>query len=135
MDDVSPGALPRVLLVDDDAMLARAVPRALRNHAVVTVAGDTAAALEALREGAPPDVVLLDLHLGAESGLALLALLRERHPETADRVILLTGGATSLEEVRGIEQSGRPCLEKPLSMDELARRVAMQAARSGAHPG
>lgn len=81
----------RILLVDDHAVLRAGLRAIISNHrgmAVVGEAGDTAAALAAAAT-TKPDITLLDLDLGDESGVELLPGLLEVAPDT--RVILLTG--------------------------------------------
>jgi ActR/RegA family two-component response regulator len=66
----------RVLIADDDARFRGLARRtvAARGHAVVGEAADAAAALALARVEAP-DVALVDVHLGPDSGWALAAQL------------------------------------------------------------
>lgn len=81
----------RIVLVDDHAMVREGVRMLLEGQpdlALVGEAATVAGALDAVaREG--PDLVLLDLDLGAENGLDLLEALVARDP--ALRVLVLTG--------------------------------------------
>jgi DNA-binding NtrC family response regulator len=67
-------------------------------------------------------VVLLDVHVGPENGLAFLEEIRSNHPET--KVAMLTGsaGAPTLE---GASPDG--VISKPFSLDELSATVARLA--------
>jgi ActR/RegA family two-component response regulator len=69
--------MARILIADDDARFRGLARRtvAARGHAVVGEAADAAAAL-ALARVEVPDVALVDVHLGADSGWALAAELR-----------------------------------------------------------
>ncbi|WP_035126149.1 response regulator [Conexibacter woesei] len=69
--------MARILIADDDARFRGLARRtvAARGHAVVGEAADAAAAL-ALARTETPDVALVDVHLGADSGWALAAELR-----------------------------------------------------------
>lgn len=81
----------RIVLVDDHAMVREGVRMLLEGHADLELVGEArgrAGALEAIARELP-DLVLLDLDLGAESGLDLLRDLLARHPAT--RVLVFTG--------------------------------------------
>jgi two-component system response regulator PilR (NtrC family) len=115
-----------VLVVDDDAairLLCR-VNLELEGHRVLDAAYlDEARNLLAAE---PVDVVLLDLHVGNERGLDLLAELRRDRPEVA--VALLTGSpqARSPEE----EAKADAMIAKPFEIEELGRTVRRLAEKS-----
>jgi DNA-binding response OmpR family regulator len=115
-----------VLVVDDDAairLLCR-VNLELEGHRVFEAAYlDQARAVLADER---VHVVLLDLHLGNERGLDLLAELRRDRPEVA--VALLTGSpqARSPEE----EATADAVISKPFEIEELGRTVRRLAERS-----
>ena len=80
----------RLLIVDDHPMVVeglRAVLETYDDLAVLGVAGDGAAALEAAGR-LRPDVVLLDLNMPGVDGLSACEMLRDRHPEM--RVLILS---------------------------------------------
>lgn len=106
----------RVLVVDDDAAVRRAVERVLTAAGYVVTTAATAA--EALAQ--PADVVITDIVLGDDDGVALAGQLRARDP--APVVILMTGFA------RGrFADPGLPLLHKPFPgrvlLDVLARQL------------
>lgn len=83
----------RVLVVDDDAMVIRALSRTLSRHHEVVAVSTAAEALERLRGGERFDVILCDLMMPEMTGMDLHAELARTHPEATDRMIFLTGGA------------------------------------------
>src|SRR5688572_31666618 len=96
----APGSL---LLIDDDPRLLRSLRRTLEGEGYrIELAESAKAAEPGLAEG-DPDVVLLDLGLGADSGLALLERLRRERPDL--EVIVVTGNA-SIESAVGCIRSG-----------------------------
>ena len=92
-----------VLLVDDEPLLLRSLRRTLEEEGYHTFLADSAEAAEPRLVEADPDVVLLDLGLGADDGLALLERLKRERPEV--EVILITGNA-SIESAVGCIRSG-----------------------------
>ncbi|HSC93296.1 MAG TPA: response regulator [Gaiellaceae bacterium] len=114
-----------VLVVDDDEsirLLCR-VNLELAGHRVVDAV--TLADASALLDEVEPDVVLLDVHVGAEDGLAFAAEIRARRPEAA--VVLLTGSA----ELDALRAAGVDAvLRKPFDLDHLRRTVAQLAGRA-----
>ena len=113
---------PRILIVDDDALHRWGV----RNHLAewgysVDEADTRAAALDVYRSSGP-DLVLLDLRLGAESGLDVLRDLREIDPDVA--AIMISGQAEFEDAVQGFRLGLVDFFTKPV--DFAALRVAIR---------
>lgn len=109
-----------MLVVDDDPSL-RLLCRVnleLEGYAVVE-AGTIAEAEQALDNGSV-DVVLLDLHLGNEEGIALMPRLEERG--LGSSLALLTGSPGSRVP------QGAAVIPKPFAIDDLTRTVRRLAA-------
>jgi len=85
-------ARARVLVVDDEPMVARAIARTLSEHDV-TVLHSGAAALERLRQDVGFDVVLCDLMMPELNGMELHERLRLEVPAASERMVFMTGGA------------------------------------------
>jgi CheY-like chemotaxis protein len=81
---------PRVLVVDDEPAIARAMGRWLGRIAAIESTTDPEAALE-LAVGNDFDLILCDLNMPDMSGMDLLAALRERRPDAAAKVVIMTG--------------------------------------------
>jgi DNA-binding response OmpR family regulator len=117
----------RVLLVEDDCDVASVVCLALEDLFDVTHAATASVARLAIRS-ACPDVVVLDWHLGKDSGQEVLAELELMDASSRPPVIITSGGedVTLLEAV----QIGAACLlAKPFTLDELVRTVTSQLVR------
>jgi len=124
----------RVLVVDDDRPLARALAINLKAHGyAVTVAHDGRAALtEAAR--AHPAVVVLDLGLPDLDGIEVLAGIRGW---SAVPVIVLSARSSSAEKVAALDAGADDYVTKPFGMDELLARIraaVRRAAPSAAGP-
>lgn len=78
-----------VLLVEDDNLVRAALAAGLAHHGFeVTAVGDARAAMASFAQS-PPDVAILDLHLGAgPTGIDLAAGMRQRQPSVG--LVLLT---------------------------------------------
>lgn len=115
--------MARILVVEDDAMIARIVRIKLENSGYeVQVAGDGGEGLMAIRE-ARPDLVLLDVMMPVMDGYKLLRMLRSV-PEYADLpVILLTARGQEREITSGLREGATDYIVKPFSPAELAARV------------
>jgi DNA-binding response OmpR family regulator len=118
----------RVLLVEDDALLADAIARGLRREAIaVDVAPDCGAALE--KAGiADYDVVVLDRDLPVLHGDEVCSALSRS--ASASRILMLTASAAVEERVEGLSLGADDYLAKPFAMTELVARVRALARRS-----
>jgi DNA-binding NtrC family response regulator len=119
----------KVLLIDDDAHVARAVARVLRSHGMVTTVVNTAAAGHAALSGAKFDVVVCDLALGGDSGLVFLEAMRARGDHTP--FVLTTGYAGTERDAAERDPRIAAVLLKPFDAGTLGRvlRDAMAASR------
>ncbi len=118
----------RVLLVEDDWMIAEAVRTALAQEGDVTDSVvDGAAALSVLSHSRF-DIVLLDLGLPRKDGLTVLRQLRERGDATP--VIIITARDDVRSRVAGLDSGADDYLVKPFDLDELAARMRVALRRS-----
>ncbi len=117
---------PRILVVDDDPGVLKALRGLLRDEGFTPVEARSAA--EATRwldapEG-PPALMLLDLRMPGETGLELLARLPRPLPAP---VVVLSGEASPAEAVQALKLGATDFVEKPPSPERLvtALRNAM----------
>jgi len=85
-------------------------------------AGDLKASYEVFGKRLP-DVVLLDINLGAESGLDLVAWMRQRPPLGQIPVIAVTAHALVTEQEWILEAGCRACLSKPINFQGLREQL------------
>ncbi|WP_275007108.1 response regulator [Promicromonospora iranensis] len=120
----------RVLVVDDDTALARALAINLRAHGWdVTVAPTGAAGLDAV-SSARPDVVLLDLGLPDMPGLDVIAGIRGW---TRVPIVVLSARQLGDDKVDALDAGADDYVTKPFAMNELLARL--RAAVRRAEPG
>jgi PAS domain S-box-containing protein len=118
----------RVLLVDDEVSLGRALAAALQGeHDVVTVDGGEAA-LALLAKDAAFDVILCDLMMPDVSGIETYTRAVAARPALAERFVFITGGAFSAEATAFLGDR-RACLEKPFDMAQLRELLRRRAPR------
>ncbi|GGM27300.1 response regulator [Dactylosporangium sucinum] len=110
----------RVLIVDDEPQLLRALRINLqaRQYEVVTAADGTAALQAAAAEH--PDVVVLDLGLPDLDGIEVLRTLRSWTPVP---VLVLSGRLGSSEKVAALDAGADDYVTKPFNIDELLARI------------
>ena len=73
-----------------------------------------------------PDAVLLDINLGAENGLDLVAWMRQK-PETREiPVIAVTAHAMAAEQERILKSGCIACLSKPIDFQQLREHLNLQ---------
>lgn len=115
---------PRVLVVDDEPAVVRAMKRWLKRRADVTGTTDPHEALRLL-ERERFELVLCDMNMPGMSGRELAEALRERDPALADRVVIVTGSSgTPPPELRVVR--------KPLDAEVLDQLLGEAPRTRGA---
>jgi len=122
----------RVLVVDDEPMIGRAVQLMLEDvHEVVPVVS-ARDALEQLERGEEYDAIVCDLMMPEMTGMDLYHELTRKSPHMAQRIVFLTGGAFTPRARAFLESVPNGRLEKPFDgaalMDAIA--IAMRRGRA-----
>jgi two-component system phosphate regulon response regulator OmpR len=109
-----------VLIVDDDPEVRGMIAEYLGGHGYeIAQAGNGEEMRQALARRLP-DVVLLDLNLGGEDGLALARYLRERHDVG---IIMVTAASDVVDRIVGLEVGADDYVAKPFDPRELRARL------------
>ncbi len=121
--------MARVLVVDDEPAVRRALERALRleNHDV-ELAGDGEEALDALASK-PADVVILDVMMPRLDGLEVCRRMRQAGDRTP--ILMLTARDAIDDRVTGLDVGADDYLVKPFALRELQARLRALLRRSG----
>ncbi|MCP4664428.1 MAG: sigma-54-dependent Fis family transcriptional regulator [bacterium] len=106
----------QLLMVEDDPLFVRSVKKVLEGKYEVATAGKVSEAIELLAKD-PPDLILLDMMLPGESGMALLYNMKDRF--TRLPVIALTAVDRISNVVEAMRAGAINYLTKPVSFDEL----------------
>ena len=123
--------MSRVLVVDDDPQLTRALRVTLRaaGYDVVTAADGRTALREAAAEH--PDLIMLDLGLPDLDGTEVLAGLR---PWFTGPVLVLSARADSHDKVGALDAGADDYVSKPFDMGELLARLRALQRRGAPEP-
>lgn len=113
-----------MLVVDDEAGIREALTRFLTRlgHSIDT-ASDGFEARERLASRTY-DRILLDVRMPGLAGDVLYRELVERAPEMAPRVVFLTGDSENNTLQSFVASTGRPCIPKPFTLDDVRRVLA-----------
>jgi CheY-like chemotaxis protein len=125
---IAPAGARRVLVVDDDPLVARAVVRTLASGFDVTTVSSAAEALARIEAGERFDAVLCDLMMPQMTGMELYARVAARDPALARRMLFMTGGAFTEAAARFVADACAPCLEKPFEPARLREAIDRAAA-------
>jgi two-component system, OmpR family, KDP operon response regulator KdpE len=120
----------RVLVVDDDRQLLRALQITLTARGYAVVPASTGADALAAASARPPDVVILDLGLPDLDGVAVVEGLRGW---SSAPIIVLSARHEERAKVRALDAGADDYVTKPFGMAELLARVRA-AARRGSAP-
>src|ERR687891_1460482 len=120
----------RVLVVEDDPMIGRAVADGMQGDGyAVDWVRDGAAAELALKHG-PYDLAVLDLGLPRKDGFDVLKSLRRARIEVP--VLIITARDAVADRIAGLDHGADDYLVKPFDLDELlARARAVVRRRAG----
>ena len=121
----------RILLAEDDSVLADGLTRSLRQSGYVTDCVNTGQAADNALSTQDFDLLILDLDLPVMSGLEVLRRLRTR--ESRVPVLILTARDNWSEKVAGIDAGADDYLTKPFHREELVARIHAIIRRSKGH--
>ncbi len=121
--------MTRVLVVDDEPQILRALRINLRVRQYEVDIATTAAQALAVAAAHPPDLVILDLGLPDMDGVEVIAGLRGW---TAAPIIVLSGRADSSDKVAALDAGADDYVTKPFGVEELLARMRAAARRVGA---
>ena len=125
--DLSPATPLHLLIVDDDPQIRSMLAEYLATFGIEADGAEGGAAMRAALAVRDYDLVVLDLSLPGENGLALCREIRERGDLP---VIMLTARTELADRVVGLEVGADDYVTKPFEMRELVARVHTVLRRS-----
>ncbi|HMG55583.1 MAG TPA: ATP-binding protein, partial [Kofleriaceae bacterium] len=123
----------RVMLVDDEPMVAHSIMRLLRRDYDVTIARCGQDALDHIARGVRFDAIVSDVMMPNMTGVELIEELQRVAPDQARRLIFLSGGAFTAQTRERLDQLGAPQLEKPVTAKQL-RDCVLRIVRDAGPP-
>lgn len=120
--------MQRVLIIEDDRSVAEGIQDILEAAGYNSRIAEDAVTAEKLLKEEKTDLILMDVHLGAESGYELCRKIR-RNREIP--VIFLTACNSEMELIRGFQAGGDDYVTKPFRVQELLLRIQAVLRRAG----
>jgi len=114
----------RVLVIDDEPALGRALQQVLSGESEVIVTTDASAALVRLLAGEWYDVVLCDVMMPDMDGIEFHRRLSASLPEEADRIVFITGGVFTAHAAAFFDHASNLVLQKPLDLEGIRALIA-----------
>lgn len=113
----------QVLIVDDDAMARKLLSKTLLKEGFQIVeAANGQEALDRVFESVP-DIILMDVEMPVMNGFEACAELRERHPDLALPILMITGNNDTASVNRAYKAGATDFTIKPISLQVLGHRV------------
>ena len=120
----------RILVVDDQEQVRRALERALSRagHIVVT-AGSGEEAAELLADGLAPDMVFMDLRMPTMSGRTLYQVMLAQWPDLVRQLCVMSGDPDADDHAAWLALHEIPVLAKPFDLRDVYAMVDLLAPR------
>ena len=120
-----------IAVLDDEVEITRLLANYLQSHGYRVSQTHNGGALVRLMADDPPQLVLLDLGLPGEDGLAIARELRQRFRAG---LVILTGRGDAVDKVVGLEVGADDYVTKPFDLRELLARIKAVLRRTLAAP-
>ncbi|HEX4335705.1 MAG TPA: PAS domain S-box protein [Polyangiaceae bacterium] len=112
----------RVLVVDDEPLVAALLSRMLATEHEVSVATSATEALSLLEENLF-DAIVCDVMMPGMTGMDLYTVIKEKSPGLAGRMVFVTGGAFVPRVAEFLTSIENPKLDKPLDLKALLKAI------------
>ena len=130
--EISPEKMPHILVVDDDERLRGLLSQFLVEHGFLVTTATDAADARAVLEHLAYDLIILDVMMPGEDGMALTKGLKKQGLQTP--VLLLTALGETESRINGFEAGADDYLPKPFEPRELLLRITAILRRVHAAP-
>jgi CheY-like chemotaxis protein len=133
IDPVTGRVMPKILVVEDDADLLHMIKTMLQTVGETTLARDGQEALDLLKRGFRPDVIVTDLMMPRMDGLTLAKTLKNDPAIGSIPLVMLTAKSGPMDMITGINAGARHYVTKPFKAADLIDKVkkALMSRRAG----
>lgn len=118
----------RLLIVDDDVLVARTLARQLSGHQVEVVLSGQAALDRIASSGNAFDLVLCDLMMPDLTGMDVYETVEAEYPHLAERFVFVSGGGVTERSRRFLERHAERVLPKPIDSHQLCELLDRRTA-------
>ncbi len=118
------GRRRKLLLIDDEPALVRALANRLKDLFDVTTAGNGQQAKEIIEAGFQPDVILCDVEMPRMDGHSFHDWLGSYSPKLQSRMVVMTGGTLNPARADFLRSCEQMVLTKPIDMEKLRATVS-----------
>jgi two-component system, OmpR family, phosphate regulon response regulator PhoB len=119
----------RILVVEDDPEMRSILQRMLEAEGCVVQSASNASTTLAAATEFQPDLILMDVELGADDGRDILHTLRQ---DADTPIIFVTGRGLEMDRIAGLRMGADDYVVKPISRGELSARIESVLRRSRA---
>lgn len=123
IDPATGHILPKILVVEDDVDLLHMIRTMLASVGEVTPAKDGLEALDLLKSGFRPDVIVTDLMMPRMDGLTLAKTLKDDPDNGGIPLVMLTAKSGPMDMITGINAGARHYVTKPFRAADLIDKV------------
>jgi CheY-like chemotaxis protein len=123
IDPVTGHVRPKILVVEDEPDLLQMIKTMLQSVGEITLARDGQEALDILKSGFRPNVIITDLMMPRLDGLALAKMLKSDPNISTIPVVMLTAKAGPMDMITGIKAGARHYVTKPFKAADLIDKV------------
>ena len=123
IDPVTGRVLPKILVCEDDGDLLQMIKTMLQAVGEVTLARDGQEALELIKNGFRPDVIVTDLMMPRMDGLTLAKTLKGDPNVGNIPLVMLTAKSGPMDMITGINAGARHYVTKPFKAADLIDKV------------
>ena len=120
--DDEPQNSGRILVIDDEPLIANALKRALREHDV-TIELSGRGAIDRLQTGAAFDLIFSDLFMPDQTGMDVFRWAKANRPDLVDCFVFMTGGLFSVRVHDFLSEVKNDRIEKPFDLQKIRSLV------------
>ena len=121
----------RILVVDDEPLIAECLSRALGDEGHLVDLAKTGNELIENQDLTRYDIIILDVKMPGIDGVELFDYIKQLSDDVSSRIMFITGDISNPATREFITKTGNPMLAKPFTLDGLVSSVCRFAMKQG----